>query len=152
MNAKASHRADVTRDELIKQAQDTYAKASKAGGSNMASATSYMTQATKAAKDTSFDNWSRSELKKYLDTYGVPVYQGTSLNELRAAARRHAQYFRYGTNSPQGALVAKLQETVYWALDQLKFGVSNGRVRGQKAADAIWEKADETVEEVRSEL
>lgn len=151
MNAKASHRKDVTREELIKQAQNTFAKASKAGGSSMASATSYMAHATDTAKDTTFENWSHSDLKNYLDTYGIPVYQGSSLNELRAAARRNAQYFKYGTTSPQGTLVMKLQDTAQWLLDQLKIGATSGRAQGKQAAEELREKAD-AAEDVRVEL
>lgn len=152
MNVKPAHRADVVREKLIKQAQNAYDKASKAGGSSMASATSYMAQTTDAAKDTTFENWSHSELKAYLDSYGIPIYQGSSLNELRAAARRNAQYFKYGTTSPQGTLVAKLQETAQWFLDQLKIGATSGRAQGQQAVNEVKEKADETAEEVRGEL
>ncbi|KAH1948296.1 hypothetical protein KXV69_004558 [Aspergillus fumigatus] len=152
MNAKAAHRTDVTRDELIKQAQEAYAKASKAGGANIASATSYMAQATDAVKDTTFDTWSHSELKAYLDSYGIPTYQGSSINELRAAARRNAQYFRYGTTSPQGILYSKLQEWSRWAMDQLKIGALSGRAQGQEAAEKAKAKASEGAEKIRSEL
>ncbi|RJE20934.1 hypothetical protein PHISCL_06727 [Aspergillus sclerotialis] len=152
MNVKPAQHADVAREKLVKQAQDAYAKASKAGGSSMASATSYMAHATDTAKETTFENWSHSDLKAYLDAYGIPVYQGSSLNELRAAARRNSQYFKYGTTSPQGTLVAKLQETAQWILDQLKIGASSGRVQGQKAMDDIREKAEGTHDELRSEL
>ncbi|KAF5867289.1 hypothetical protein ETB97_000058 [Aspergillus alliaceus] len=152
MNAKAAHRADLTRDELVKQAQDTYAKASKAGGSNLASATSYMAQATDAAKSSTFDTWSHSELKAYLDSYGIPVYQGSSLNELRAAVRRNAEYFRYGTTTAQGTIYARIQEAVNWLLDQLKIGAASGRAQGQQAAEKAQEKASEAADEIRSEL
>lgn len=152
MNVRPAHHADIAREKLVKQAQDAYNKASKAGGSSMASATSYMAHATDTAKETTFENWSHSDLKAYLDAYGIPVYQGSSLNELRAAARRNSQYFKYGTTSPQGTLVAKLQETAQWILDQLKIGASSGRVQGQKAMDDLKEKADRTPDEVRSEL
>ncbi|EAW09627.1 double-strand break repair enhancer MSC1 [Aspergillus clavatus NRRL 1] len=152
LNAKAAHRADVTRDELLKQAQDAYAKASKSGGVNLASATSYMAQATDAAKDTTFDTWSHSELKAYLDSYGIPVYQGSGVNELRAAARRNSQYFRYGTTSPQGILYSKLHEWTQWVMDQLKIGASSGRAQGQEAAEKVKEKASAETERIRSEL
>ncbi|PLB52973.1 hypothetical protein P170DRAFT_119663 [Aspergillus steynii IBT 23096] len=151
MNDKAAQRADVTRDELVKHAQDTYAKASKAGGANWASATSYMAQATDAAKDTSFDTWTHSDLKAYLDSYGIPVYQGSNINELRAAARRHAEYFKYGTSSPQGTIYAKLQEATNWVLDQIKIGASSGRAQGQEAAEKAKDKLSEATEEINSE-
>ncbi|KAA8646165.1 hypothetical protein EYZ11_001550 [Aspergillus tanneri] len=152
MNAKVAHRADVTRDELVKQAQDTYAKASKEGGSYLASATSYMAQATDAAKDSTFETWSHSELKSYLDSYGIPVYQGSTINELRAAARRNAQYFKHGTSSPQGTIYANLREAAYWIVDQIKIGASSGRAQGQEAAEKAKEKLSEAAEEIRSEL
>lgn len=152
MNSKAAQRAGDTREELIKQAQDSYTKASKAGGDNLASATSYMAQATKAAKTDTFDTWSHSELKAYIDSFGIPVYQGSSLNELRAAARRNSQYFKYGTTSPQGTLYVKVQDSVQWLLDQLKIGASSGRVQGQESAEKVKDKTRKAADNMRSEL
>ncbi|OJJ71895.1 hypothetical protein ASPBRDRAFT_125142 [Aspergillus brasiliensis CBS 101740] len=151
MNAKAAHRADITRDELVKQAQDNYAKASKAGGANFASATSYMAQATDAAKGSAFDTWTHSDLKAYLDSYGIPVYQGSGINELRAAARRNAEYFRYGTSSPSGTIFAKMQEAGQWLLDQLKIGASSGRAQGQEAAEKAKAKGYEAAEKAKAQ-
>ncbi|OJJ51512.1 hypothetical protein ASPZODRAFT_402579 [Penicilliopsis zonata CBS 506.65] len=152
LNVKASHRASATRDELLKQAQEAYAKASKTGGATLASATAHMAKITDAAKDSTFDTWSHSELKAYLDSYGIPTYQGSSVNELRAAARRNAQYFRYGTSTPQGTIYARLKDNLHWALDQLKIGASSGRAQGQEAAEKVKEKAAEASEQIRSEL
>ncbi|KAF9889969.1 hypothetical protein FE257_006843 [Aspergillus nanangensis] len=152
MNAKAAHRADLSRDELVKHAQATYAKASSSGGSLLASATSYLTHATGEIKDTTFDTWSHSDLKAYLDSYGIPVYQGSTLNELRAAARRNAEYFRYGTSSPQGTLYAKMNDAVNWVMEQLKIGASSGRAQGQEAAEKVKDKAAEFEDQIRAEL
>ena len=118
----------------------------------MASATSYMAQATQAAKDTTFDTWTHSELKAYLDSFGIPVYQGSNVNELRAAARRNSQYFKYGTTSPQGIFYAKLQGIYQWLLDQLKIGASSGRVQGQEAAEKAKKKAPQVASQARAEL
>lgn len=152
MNTKTAQNADATREELIKQAQDSYTKASKAGGDNLASATSYMAQATKSAKADTFDTWSHSELKAYIDSFGIPAYQGSSLNELRAAARRNSQYFKYGTTSPQGTLYAKFQDSIQWLLDQLKIGASSGRVQGQESAEKVKDRSKQAAGNVRSEL
>lgn len=58
-------------------------------------------------------------------------------------ARRNANYFRYGTSTPQGTIYAKIQNYAQWALDQLKIGAASGRdqagYQGQKAADAVKE-------------
>lgn len=86
-------------------------------------------------KDTTFDTWTSSDLKAYLDSYGVPVPQGTKEEELRAMARKQATYFRYGTSSPGGTFLAKLQNGAQWVLEQLKFGAASGRKEGEKAYD-----------------
>ncbi|MCJ1361119.1 hypothetical protein MMC16_000216 [Acarospora aff. strigata] len=142
-NNKAANKAGATRDDLLKQAQDSYASASKSGGSGYASVTSYLASATDAAKDTTFDTWSDSELKSYLDSYGVPNYQGSTTNELRAMAKRNANYFRYGTSTPSQTIYARLSAGAQWVLDQLKIGAASGRneagYQGQKAADAVKE-------------
>ncbi|KAJ5891981.1 uncharacterized protein N7473_008209 [Penicillium subrubescens] len=152
MNSKAAKKADASREELIKHARDSYLKASKAGGEHYASATKNLAEATGTAKQTTFDNWSQSDLKKYLDSYGIPVYQGSNINELRAAARRHATYFRFGTTNPQETIYAKVMDTLHWALEKLKVGASSGRVQGQEAAEKVREKAAEQTEKIRSEL
>ncbi|KAJ5516682.1 hypothetical protein N7527_008242 [Penicillium freii] len=152
VNHKAAQQADASREELIKSAEDSYAKASKAGGEQYASATAALAQATGTAKDATFDQWSQSELKRYLDNYGVPTYQGSSINELRAAARRNAQYFKYGTASPQATIYAKIVDTLQWAVDQLKIGAASGRAQGTEAAEKVQKKVSEHTESLRGEL
>lgn len=137
---------------MAKYAQENYDQASKVGGDKYASATAAAAQATGHAKDATFEQWSQSDLKKYLDSYGIPVYQGSNINELRAAARRHATYFKYGTTNPQDTIYAKVVDTLQWALEQLKIGASSGRAQGQEAAEKVREKASEQTERVRSEL
>lgn len=152
MNHKVAQQADASREELIKSAEDSYVKASKAGGEQYASATAALAQATGTAKDATFDQWSQSELKRYLDNYGVPTYQGSSINELRAAARRNAQYFKYGTASPQATIYAKIVDTLQWVLDQLKIGAASGRAQGTEAAEKVQKKVSQHTERLRGEL
>lgn len=56
-----------------------------------------------------------------------PVPQGSTANELRALARRHWTYFKYGTTSPSGTIIAKIEEGLRgaydWAARQFKVGV-----------------------------
>lgn len=152
MNHKAAQQVDASREELIKNAEDSYAKASKTGGEQYASATAALAKVTSTAKDTTFDQWSQSELKRYLDNYGVPTYQGSSINELRAAARRNAQYFKYGTVSPQATIYAKIMDTLHWVVDQLKIGAASGRAQGTEAAEKVQKKVSEHTEQLREEL
>ncbi|KAL8823705.1 MAG: hypothetical protein Q9191_005622 [Dirinaria sp. TL-2023a] len=139
-NNKAASKSSATRDDLLKQAQDSYSSASKSGGSNYASVTSYLAAATDAAKDTTFDTWSDSELKSYLDSYGIPTYQGSNTNELKATARRNANYFRYGS---QEGILDRLRGSAQWVLDQLKIGAASGKEQAaynaEKGADAVKE-------------
>lgn len=142
---KVADNASSTRDELLKAAQDTYASAASSGGEVYASATSYLAKATDAAKDSAFDTWSDSDLKAYLDTYGVPVPQGTKSNELKAWARNQSNWFRYGTTTPQGTLYAMVSEWASWAKDQVYMGAAQGKkqmaYQSEKATDRVKEEA-----------
>jgi len=142
---KASKQAGATREQLQAAAQDAYASASKSGGTGYASVTSYLAKQTDAAKDSTFDTWSDSELKNYLDSYGIPAPQGSTKNELVAWARNQRNWFQYGTTTPQGTLWAKLSNSAQWVLDQLSIGASAGRkqasYQAEKAGDAVKEGA-----------
>ncbi|KAL2189917.1 hypothetical protein L209DRAFT_797651 [Thermothelomyces heterothallicus CBS 203.75] len=149
---KVAEKTGATRDELVEAAQAAYASASSAGGSSYASATSYLSKATDTAKANVFDTWSESELKAYLDSYGVPVPQGSTLNELRALARRQHTYFKYGTTTPTDTLLAKVRENVIggwdWVANQL--GIGSGAAR--KKAEELTEQAKAKGEKVHKEL
>ncbi|KAK1718718.1 uncharacterized protein BDZ83DRAFT_585907 [Colletotrichum acutatum] len=136
---------DATRDELVNAAQSAYSSASSAGGTSYASVTSYLSQATDAVKSNFFDTWSESELKSYLDSYGVNVPQGSTVNELRAYARKQYTYFKYGTSTPSETLFAKVAENVKdtwnWVSNQIGLG-----------ADAAQKKAAESKDKVKQEL
>ncbi|KAL1879699.1 hypothetical protein VTK73DRAFT_6874 [Phialemonium thermophilum] len=142
---KVSEKSGATRDELLAAAKSAYASASSAGDSTYASVTSYLAKATDSVKQTAFDNWSESELKAYLDSYGISVPQGSTVNELRARARKEYTFFKYGTTTPTETILAKIQDTAkqtwQWVLDQLNYGV-----------DQTQKKVHDTTEEVRQEL
>lgn len=134
---KVGESADSTREDLLKAVQKAYSSASAAGGNSYASATNYLAQATQAAKDDVFDTWSESELKSYLDNYGVPVLQGSTLNELKAEARRQSTYFKYGTSNPMDTAFAKLggsvKDAYRWVLDQLSVGSEEAKKKTKDA-------------------
>ncbi|KPM44837.1 hypothetical protein AK830_g1704 [Neonectria ditissima] len=140
---KAAEKKDSTRDELVSAAQSAYSSASTAGGANYASATVYIASVTEAAKQQTFDTWSESDLKAYLDSYGIPVPQGSKLDDLKSQARKQSTYFKYGTSSPGGTLLAKLGESarngLNWVANQLSLG-----------SDAAQQKLAETGEEAQA--
>ncbi|RFU74324.1 stress response ish1 [Trichoderma arundinaceum] len=148
----AAKKKDATRDDLVSAAQSAYSSASSAGGAQYASATSYLASVTAAAKHNAFDTWSESELKAYLDSYGVPVPQGSKIDELKAEARKQSTYFRYGSSSPGGTVLAKIGETAKeswrWISEQLHLGSEAAR---KEAAEAAAE-AKRKDEKLRQEL
>ena len=122
---KAKKGAKVNRDELVKSAQENYASVSKKGGNNYASVTNYLAKQTDSAKATVFDTWSDSDLKDYLDSYGVSNYQGSNTNELRALAKKQYNYFKYGSSSPPGTIFGQLQNGFNWLLSQVRPAASS---------------------------
>jgi hypothetical protein len=142
---KASQKAGATREDLVKAARSAYASASTAGGTTYASATSYLAQATATAKQSVFDTWSDSEVKSYLDSYGIPVHQGSTQNELRALARKHYTFYKYGTTTPAETIFAKLGEslkdTYQWVVDKISSGSeaakNEAKQRGEKLREEL---------------
>lgn len=149
---KVAEKSDATRADLVKAAQSAYASASSAGGDAYASATSYLSKATDNAKASTFDTWSDSDLKSYLDSYGVPVPQNGKVDELKAMARRQYTYYHYGTSSPSGTIFAKFGEnvknTLNWVKDQLHIGADAAK---KKMHDAQ-EQAEDAKDKVKEEL
>lgn len=149
---KVSDKTGATRDELVDAAQSAYLSASSAGGGSYASATSFLTKATDTAKDGLFDTWSESELKAYLDSYGIPVPQGSEINELRALARRQYTYFKYGTTSPTETLLAKVRESVQsgwdWVAGQLRLGSDAAKQKAEEVEAEGRRKADKVHKEL----
>ncbi|GAB1319132.1 Meiotic sister chromatid recombination protein 1 [Madurella fahalii] len=145
---KVSEQTGATRDELVEAAQAVYASASSAGGSSFASATSYLARATDTAKANLFETWSESELKAYLDSYGIPAPQGSTVNELRALARRQHMYFKYGTTTPTGTIFAKVKENVLsgweWVTSQLRIGGEEAKKKAQEVGEEGKKKAHKT--------
>ncbi|KHN98602.1 Stress-responsive protein Ish1 [Metarhizium album ARSEF 1941] len=134
---RAAQKKDATREELISAAASAYSSASSAGGSRFASVTSYLSSATASVEKAAFDSWTRSELKAYLDSCGVPVPQGSGLEELKALARQQSTYFKFGTSSPSGTVFAKIGDAAAqawkWTLDQLRLGSEAAQEKVQDA-------------------
>lgn len=66
-----ANKASATRDDLVSAARSAYSSAVTAGGERYNAVTSYIASASDAAKDNAFDAWSESELKSYLDSFGI---------------------------------------------------------------------------------
>lgn len=134
-------KAKGTRDELIASAKKNYASASAKGGKEWESLTSQGAKATAYL----FDSWSDSDLKSFLDSYGVPLPQGSKRNELIAAARRNSRYFTQGPDWYSNGLIAQLQSYYNQGVGYIKdfiAGASGAAYNaGEKAGDAIKEQA-----------
>lgn len=144
-----SEGATNSRDELVASAQAAYASASSAGGDAYATVTSALAQATDYVKGGTFETWSDSELKAYLDSYGVNTYQGSTKNELVARARRCRKIFESGWR--QETAFDKFQRLGWnaWGNVMYYLGVGKGKAdvyaneaagAAQKAASAVKEE------------
>jgi hypothetical protein len=134
-------KAKGTRDELIASAKKNYATASAKGGDQWSSLTAQGAKATGYL----FDSWSDSDLKSFLDSYGVPVPQGSKRNELIAAARRNARYFTQGPDWYSHTFIAQVQSYVNEGIAYVKnflAGASGAAYNaGERAGDAAKEQA-----------
>ncbi|KAK5936891.1 hypothetical protein PMZ80_010829 [Knufia obscura] len=160
---KAKKGAQANRDELVKQAQDSYASASKSGGSQYASVTNYLAKQTDSAKDSVFDTWSDSDLKDYLDSYGVTNYQGSNTNQLRAEAKKQYNYFKHGSASPSGTIFGQLQNGLQAVLNYFKpaasdasasasASISSASGYGSKSASSASSRASASASSAKKEL
>jgi hypothetical protein len=109
--------------------------------------TSAMAAATAAAKDTTFDTWSDSDLKSYLDTYGIRTYQGSKRNELIAAARRNLHAFLHGSRD-QGAM-GQFRSAFSWVTSQINMLLGRGAKVTEKAGDRAYEQAQAAYDEAK---
>ncbi|ODH53423.1 hypothetical protein GX48_00253 [Paracoccidioides brasiliensis] len=143
-----------TREELVRKAQSAFAQASKTSGADFAKVTQYLAKQAANVKDAAFNTWSRHDLEKYLESYGVKEHKSWNMNRLRAEATRNADYFRYGIlkQEPQPTLFSRLQNGLQWAFDQLKIGALSGRKEGEKTADTFKKKISHTARRVADEL
>lgn len=165
----AASKATDAAASAASQATDSAASAAYAGTKTVtdgskkayASLTSALAQATATVKDATFDTWSDSELKSYLDTYNIKTYQGSTRNEMIAMARRNAHYFRYGSqdqgvwNQFQSAM-GYIQNTIssllgYGSKNVQKTG-NKAYESGQIAKDAAKEKATQAKDRAKEEL
>ena len=116
LQAFLGKKAKGTRDDLIASAKKNYASASSKGGDEWASLTAQGAKATEYL----FDRWSDSDLKSFLDSYGVPVPQGSKRNELIAAAKRNSRYFTQGPDWYANGIVAQFQSYINQGIEYIK--------------------------------
>lgn len=149
---KKTKNAGASRDELVKQVQDAYVSASKAGGSIYASVTNYLSRQTDAAKEAAFDRWSDSDLKDYLDSYGISTGQESASNQLRAEAKKHADYFRYGTTTPSDTILERIKSGFQSVLAQIQGIVSSVASRASPSGTSVASRAAQSTASVKQEL
>lgn len=90
--------AKGTHDQLVKEASKYLDQAQHVLGAKYDVLSADLDKQYKEAKKTSFSEWSDSDLKAYLDTYGIPTYQGSTRNELLSKARKNLGLFTRGAD------------------------------------------------------
>ncbi|RMZ81769.1 hypothetical protein DV738_g2062, partial [Chaetothyriales sp. CBS 135597] len=145
---KTKKNAQASRDDLLKQVQEVFASASKRGGSQYASVTNYLTAATDAAKRNLFDTWSESDIKKYLESYGIQPQKGSTIDELREEARKQAAYFSDGGATSPASLVDQLKAGFNWLLGQL----DASKNEASKSVSSVSSEVSKSAASVKTEL
>lgn len=140
---KLDKTAEASREELVRQTQLGYAELSKKGNDLAAAAKAQY----ESIKGYAYDTWSETDLKAYLDSYGVPVPQGGTKDELVAAARRNGHYFSSGQTGPVAGsgLVQLAHDGVLGLFNFIKSAMG-------PAVDDATQKAVDVKEEVKAEL
>lgn len=151
--AKAvAKKADATRDDLVAAAQSAYSKAEKKGCAEYDTAKKYGSELAGSVEKTAFDSWSETDLKAYLDSYGVPVPQGSKVEELKALARKQSTYFKYGTTSPHGTLLAQFEDAIFsgwnWMSNQIRLGSEAAKEKASEVDSAARKNAAKIQEEL----
>lgn len=85
-----ANKATATRDDMVSAARSAYASAAATGGERYDAARNYITKTGESAKNNAFETWSESELKSYLDSFGIVSLTFTLLPFL-FPRRREAQ-------------------------------------------------------------
>lgn len=114
-----------------------------------ASLTSAMAAATGTVKGATFDTWSDSDLKSYLDTYGIKNYQGTTRNEMIALARRNSHAFLHG-GEDQGVL-GQAKAAIWGIGNQLAKVAGYGKNQADAAYDVAADRASEATAEAKAQ-
>ncbi|KAL7274512.1 hypothetical protein RUND412_002594 [Rhizina undulata] len=144
----ASSAATEAKSSISSAASVASEAASVTGKKAFASLTSALAAATDRAKEASFETWSDSEIKAYLDTYGIKVYQGSTRNELIALARRNAHAFMHGSQdqgvsgqakSLLGVVKEKLGYIFGWFGEKMGLLFGYGKKLAEKAGDRVKE-------------
>ncbi|SPO04154.1 related to brefeldin A resistance protein [Cephalotrichum gorgonifer] len=112
-----AEKATATRDELVGAAKSAYASIVAVGGEGYDAASKHITQTTEEVKKDAFQTWTDSELKAYLESCGVPVRHDSTVDALRAEARKQYSYWNYGTKSPAQTAYAKASEGLWGTLE-----------------------------------
>ncbi|BFZ57632.1 hypothetical protein PYCC9005_004685 [Savitreella phatthalungensis] len=136
---KLDSAAAASRDELERQTAKGYAELKKQGNAAAKQAEAQYNN----VKAYAFDSWSSSDLKAYLDSYGVSVPQNGAKDELIALARKHGHYFANGQTGPvAGSPLAQIASD----------GLSSLFDFVKKASGVGYQKAQEAAERVKSDL
>ncbi|KAK9479217.1 hypothetical protein V1514DRAFT_328779 [Lipomyces japonicus] len=132
-----------TRDELAEKASDYIESIKNQGGDSYQIASQKVADWYHSSKDSAFQSWSDSDLKSFLDSYGIPTYQGTTRNELIAIARRNAYLFHQGVSNE--GWIEKVN-------DYFRSVVNSATSGTQKLSEKIQENVNEKLKQFRQEL
>ncbi|KAI9873643.1 MAG: hypothetical protein M1823_007871, partial [Watsoniomyces obsoletus] len=77
---------------------------------------------------------------------------GSTLNELRAEARKQYNYFKYGTSTPSGTIFERIKNGFQWAFGQLQGGAASGSAEASRSATSAASAASGSATSAKAEL
>jgi len=109
-------KAKGKRDDLIESAKKEYEAAKTTGGEMWKSVTA------RAARETSyvFETWSESDLKSFLDTWGIQEPKGAKKQELIMLAKKHSRYFTQGPDWLHTGWIRQIRGYIDYAIGVFK--------------------------------
>lgn len=146
-------KAQGTRDELLKAGSAHLSKAKENGEDNYNKAIENLKNGVDSYKSTTFDKWSDSDLKAYLDTYGIKTYQGTKRNEMISQVRNQYHLFTHGADpAAWGKLSDSFVSSGYQMLNNLQYHGGKVFDWGTHKAKQIYHKAAGAAEGIKADL
>lgn len=118
-----------SRDKLVASVRRNSYLASLSAQQAATSASASAAAAQQSLSDALLESWSESQIKEWLDKNGVKVPQGSTLNEIRALARKHSARLT-------GDNVSGSAASAYGA------ATSNANNEYAQATNAVWAAVD----------
>lgn len=126
----------TTRDRLIASVRRNGRLATLQAISKASSVSKSAEQAQSTLSEALFNAWSDSELKKFLDSHGVNIPQGSRRNELIALARKHSASLQSQASTASQSAADYLGAATSRAGNEYARATEDAKLKSQDAFDS----------------